>query len=221
MLEFDTYIPDDIADGAPLVVLLHGRGADKDDLAGLRPHLSAESILALPRAPFPGAPWGYGPGWAWYRYLGGSQPEAMSFRESLGAMDAFLDALPSRLPVRTGPIVLGGFSQGGTLSLAYALSRPGRIPFVLNFSGFLADHPDVRVTPESVRRTRFFWGHGTHDPAIPIALAHAGQTVLRDSGADLMAIDYPIGHWIDPVELGDAVDWIRKGIRDLSRGSES
>lgn len=212
MLDHDLHVPSDARDGAPLIVLLHGRGSDEDDLMGLAPHLPAGAIVAAPRAPFPGAPWGYGPGWAWYRFLGRNRPEPESFAESQRELGTFLDALPQELPVKPGPLVLGGFSQGGTMSLAYALGQPGRVPMVLNFSGFLADHPDVSATPESVAGTRIFWGHGTQDPNIPFALAEEGRATLRSAGAELEARDYGIGHWIDPRELQDANAWIQHGL---------
>ena len=98
------------------------------------------------------------------------------------------------------------------MSLGYALRNPGRVAGVLNFSGFLADHPEVEATAESVRGTRFFWGHGVHDPAIPFELALEGQAVLEAAGANLEARNYPIGHWIDPTELRDAVSWLERGL---------
>jgi phospholipase/carboxylesterase len=210
MLDFDWNIPDEARDGAPLIVLLHGRGSDKHDLMGLAPHLPRDAMVVAPRAPFPGAPWGYGPGWAWYQFIGRNRPEPESFSSSLRELHAFLGGLAERLPVRPGPLALGGFSQGGTLSLAYALAHPGRVPAVLNFSGFLADHPDVHATPESVAGTRIFWGHGTADPNIPFALAIEGREVLRDAGAAVEARDYRIGHWIDQQELRDAVAWLEQ-----------
>jgi phospholipase/carboxylesterase len=210
MLDFDQRIPDAVQDGAPLIVLLHGRGSDKDDLMGLAPHLPADAMVVAPRAPFPGAPWGYGPGWAWYRFLGRNRPEPESFSASLQRLDEFLAALPERLPAQPGLLVLGGFSQGGTLSLAYVLTHPGRVPAVLNFSGFLADHPDVRVTEDTLAGTRIFWGHGTEDPNIPFELAREGRKILADAGAELEARDYRIGHWIDPQELNDAHAWLRQ-----------
>lgn len=209
MLEHDILLPDDPRDGAPLLVLMHGRGADKGDLAGLRPHLPAGAILVLPQAPFPGAPWGYGPGWAWYRFLGRDRPEPESFQTSQRALAELLTVLPGLLPVRPGELVLGGFSQGGTMALGHALSRPGAVPRVVNLSGFLADHPSVRATPQTVRGTRIFWGHGVHDPAIPFELAEEGRAALRAAGAELEARDYPIGHWISPEELDALVEWLQ------------
>lgn len=212
MLHFELDVPEEATDGAPVIVLLHGRGSNERDLLGLRPHLPAEAILVAPRAPFEGAPWGYGPGWAWYRYLGGTTPEPDSFERSQQELEGFLRELPGKLPVRPGPVVLGGFSQGGTMSLAYGLRNSGSLPLVINFSGFLADHPSVKADAASVRGTRFFWGHGTRDPAIPFATAQAGWQALRGAGAELEAREYPIGHWIAPEELDDVVAWLRRGL---------
>jgi phospholipase/carboxylesterase len=217
MLEFESYIPEHAEDGTPVIVLLHGRGSNRADLMRLQPHLPAEAIVVAPEAPFPGTPWGYGPGSAWYRFLGRDRPEPESFEEGQRELDSFLQALPEHLPVQPGPLILGGFSQGGTMSLAYALRNPGRVALVLNFSGFLADHPSVAATPATVDGTRIFWGHGTADSSIPFELAREGRAELANAGADLEARDYPIGHWIDPVELEDAVEWIRRSLGEANR----
>ena len=211
MLHCDLHVSGTPAAGAPLFVLLHGRGATERDLLGLRPQLPDGALLALPRAPFPGASWGYGGGWAWYRYLGGSRVDEASFSDSQAALAELLEELPTRLPAAPGPLVLGGFSQGGTMALAHALLHPGAVPHVLNFSGFLAEHPAVRAEPATVRGTRIWWGHGVQDPAIPFARAVEGRAVLRAAGADLETRDYPIGHWIDDGELRDALAWLDAG----------
>lgn len=212
MLKHEQVVPEGAREGAPLLVLLHGRGTDRFDLLDLAPHLAPDAVVVTAEAPHPGAPWGYGPGWAWYRYLGGNVPDPESFEASQDALAAFLAELPGRLPVRTGPIVLGGFSQGGTMSLGYALRNPGAVPLVLCLSGFLPHHPTVRATPESVRGTRFFWGHGTMDPAIPFAMGEEGRAALRAAGAALETRDYPIGHGISPDEAGDVRAWIARSL---------
>jgi phospholipase/carboxylesterase len=209
---FEQVVPPSARDGAPLVVLLHGRGSDRFDLSGLAPHLAPDAVVVTPEAPFPGLPWGYGPGSAWYRFMGRNRPEPESFEASQRALGAFLAELPGRVPVRTGPLVLGGFSQGGTMSVAYALRNPGAAPLVLNFSGFLADHPSVAATAESVRGTRFWWGHGTLDPQIPFALGEEGRAALLAAGADLEARDYEIGHGIDGDEARDARAWLERAL---------
>lgn len=208
MLRYVEHVPEGAEDGALTIVLLHGRGSHEGDLMGLREGLPVGAVVVAPRAPFAGAPWGYGDGWAWYRYIGGATPEPGSFEASQRELGELLEALPRLLPVRPGRVVLGGFSQGGTMSIAHALRHPGRVPMVVNFSGFLADHPTVEATPRTVAGTRFFWGHGRQDPAIPFTLAGAGRKSLLSAGADLEARDYDIGHWISPDELADVSAWI-------------
>lgn len=202
--------PQHARDGTRVLILMHGRGADAGDLAPLRRRIPDSVSLVLPRAPFPAAPWGYGPGRAWYRYEGEDRPEEASFRASQDELDALLDDLPDRLGYAPGPVVVGGFSQGGTMSLGYALRRPGTVLGVMNFSGFLPSHADVEVTPETVDQTRFFWGHGTRDAAIPHALAVRGRDRLREAGADLEARDYRMGHGIAAEELEDAMTWLNR-----------
>jgi phospholipase/carboxylesterase len=218
ILRYEQSVPPSPREGAPLIVLLHGRGSDRHDLMGLRQALPDHAIVVTPEAPFPGAPWGYGPGWAWYRYLGADRPEPESFEESQQKLGEFLREYREQLPVRPGPLVLGGFSQGGTMSVAHALRHPGEVPLALNFSGFLPAHPSVEATPGTVAGTSFFWGHGTADPNIPHAMAEAGRSVLRAAGARLEARDYPIGHWIDPDELRDAAAWLDATLGEMGPG---
>jgi phospholipase/carboxylesterase len=203
-LDFDV-VPGSQVDGATVAVLLHGRGSDKNDLQGLRPLLPADWSLVTPRAPFPGEPWGYGPGYAWYRYEEEDRVVTDTLEESLALLDEFLGALPGTLGFRPGRIVVGGFSQGGTLSLAYAITRPGSVSAALNFSGFLAAWVELDETGAAPPPTPLYWGHGTGDPAIPIALAEKGRSRLRRAGARLLARDYRVGHWIASEEVADAV----------------
>lgn len=205
MLEYRIAQEDDAAE--TVVVLLHGRGADADDMLGLQRGLPSSWAVVAPRAPFPAAAWGYGPGRAWYRYLGEDRPEPEGFATSLAQLDEFLTQLPGALGYSPSRLVIGGFSQGGTVSLGYALSRAGAPP-VLNFSGFLADHPEVDASRAREQGTRVFWGHGTQDGNIPFAMAVAGRHALLEGGATLQASDYAIGHWIDAAELRDAVAWV-------------
>lgn len=204
-------MPDGAAAGTPVAVLLHGRGADRRDLLPLAPHLPEGTALVTPEAPHPGAPWGYGPGWAWYRYVAEDRVVPETLAESLGALDGFLDALPEILGFEPGPVTLGGFSQGGTTSLAWALSRQGRLKGmegVAVLSGFLVDDPTVPVAAEQARDLRVFWGHGTSDRNIPLALAEKGRERLRETGAELTTSDHPGGHGIAPGEAEELARWM-------------
>lgn len=206
MLAFDHHTPPDASDGATVLVLLHGRGSHRGDLQALRPRLPSDAVLVTPQAPHPGHPWGYGPGWAWYRYLEEDRVDERSLKDSLTVLAGFLAALPDALGIQPGRIILGGFSQGGTTSLAYGLRSPDRVDAVVNFSGFLADSPLVPLDASRVGDLRIFWGHGLRDPSIPHVLAERGRGRLREAGIGLEARDYPIGHWIAPDEVRDALE---------------
>src|SRR5688572_6544628 len=141
MLKYEARIPQNVRDDATLIMLLHGRGANRHDLFSLAEHMPADAIVVAPEAPFPAAPWGYGPGSAWYQFLGRNRPEPDSFGTSLNALDGFLREYAQQQ--KFGKVIVGGFSQGGTLALAYGLTHPKDVSGILNFSGFLADYPNV------------------------------------------------------------------------------
>lgn len=207
MLQFEARVPDNAREDAPLVMLLHGRGSNRHDLFSLAEHMPADAIVVAPEAPFPAAPWGYGPGSAWYQFLGRNRPEPESFSTSLDAIETFLGEY--RQQQKYGKVFMAGFSQGGTVSMAYGLTRPA-LAAVLNFSGFLADHPEVApvLTEPRAPALPIFWAHGKQDPAIPFALAVEGRAQLRQAGYSVAAHDYDIGHWIDGPELADALAFL-------------
>jgi phospholipase/carboxylesterase len=197
-LEYEIRRPRVEAEREQLIVLMHGRGATRFDLLPLADRFPDSATLLFPEAPFDAAPWGYGAGSAWYRFMGRNRPEPESFARSLDVLAELLNEFNSE------EVVVGGFSQGGTMAIAHALERPHTR--AINFSGFLADHP--RVDLANAKGKSIFWGHGKQDYNIPFELAIEGRALLRDAGANVSEHDYAIGHWIDAQELNDAVAWL-------------
>jgi len=212
MLDFLVKKPSEPADGGPVLVLLHGRGSDMADLQGLAQILPPGGTLVTPQAPHPGGPWGYGPGWAWYRYLGQDHADKESLEKSRRAIEVFLESLPASLGFKPGPLVLGGFSQGGTTSLAYAITHPGSVAGVVVLSGFLANQESLATELDAIGETPLFWAHGTHDPAVPFSLAVEGRERIREAGGKLEVRDYRMGHWVSPEEMSDLRDWLEESI---------
>lgn len=208
MLEFDHLYPENVSEGDPLIVALHGRGSDKGDLIGLAQHLPPNAMLVAPRAPFPGAQWGYGNGWAWYQFLGGTTPSPDSFEAGQAALADFMTGLPQMLPVKPGKTVIGGFSQGGSTSLAYAALNPGKVSGVFVLSGLVVSHPSMQAGMVNLKGVPVFWGHGTHDSMIPYATAQTGEAAVRAAGADLSEHAYAMAHAISPEELNDLRAWL-------------
>ncbi|RME81880.1 MAG: hypothetical protein D6775_12485 [Caldilineae bacterium] len=205
MLTYQTRLPRHPRDGQPLLIMLHGRGASEADMLALARYFQ-DVLFVAPRAPFAAADLGYNGGYAWYRYLGAGAPDPEHFEHSQQALHAFIHHIKGELPVRPGNLVLGGFSQGGTMSMGYALRHPGAVKTVLNLSGFLPEHPSVRVTPDTVAATCFYWPHGLNDQAVPFALAEKGRARLLAANACLIAPDYAIEHDIVPEEIDDILE---------------
>jgi phospholipase/carboxylesterase len=204
-LDYDLSVPAGAGDGATVAVLLHGRGSHKGDLQALAPVLPDHWVIITPQAPFAGMEWGYGPGWAWYRYIAENRLVEETLEESLGLLEGFLGALPETLGFTPGRIVLGGFSQGGTMSIAYTMSHPGEVAAALNFSGFVAANVELPTGDAAASATPIFWAHGTRDAAIPFGMAVSGREALSAAGVPFVAVDHPIGHWIVPEAIHEAV----------------
>ena len=47
MLKYEQVVPANVQDGAPLVVLLHGRGSDRFDLLQLAPMLAPDAVVTV------------------------------------------------------------------------------------------------------------------------------------------------------------------------------
>lgn len=188
------------------------------DLLGLAPVLPGRGTLVTPQAPNPGFQWGYGGGWAWYRYLGEGKANPADFHRSLDKLEGFLQKLPEHVGFDPGPVVLGGFSQGGTMSLGYAITRPGSVDGVAVMSGFLAGDDVLEKDLGALASTPIFWGHGTQDPMVPHILAEEGRRRLQEAGLGFEARDYPIGHWVVPEEIQDLKAWLGSAVPGWATG---
>ncbi len=207
-LEYDLSLPKGTRVADTVAVLLHGRGSHKGDLQGLAPLLPSNWALVTPQAPFVGAPWGYGPGWAWYRHAGENRLIEDTLTSSMASLDDFLRALPELLEFTPKSLILGGFSQGGTTSLSYAMTRPGVVDAVWNFSGFVHAGLTLPSGERAKTATPIFWGHGRQDTVIPHSIAVSGQKALTEAGVSFTDAVYDIGHWIVDDEVKRALEFV-------------
>ncbi len=85
-------------------------------------------------------------------------------------------------------IYLAGFSQGAMLTLAIALTEPGKIAGAAVSSGRLAAVVrDNHAPPEPLRGFPILVTHGIEDQPIPIRPAHDIRKALKPMG---VAVDY-------------------------------
>jgi phospholipase/carboxylesterase len=181
-----------------LVVLLHGVGADGNDLIGLAPVLARflpHAAFVAPNGPAPCdmAPFGY----QWFS-LQDRRSEALlrGVQAAAPLLDAFLDEELERYGLSARQLALVGFSQGTMMSLYVAPRRPAPVAAVLGFSGALLGADALKV--EAVSRPPVFLVHGDADEIVPVG-------ALSAAVAGLQAADIPVRFEVRP-GLPHAID---------------
>jgi phospholipase/carboxylesterase len=187
--------PADRRDSAePLLLLMHGYGADEADLVGLAPHLPRGLATVSVRAPLAA-----GPGFAWVPIDEPGRPDPQATQD---AADAVLAWLGSHVP-ESRPVGLLGFSQGGLMVTHLLRSAPRRFWAGAVLSGFVVDAPHPGDDEVAEVRPPVFFGYGDRDQIItPDAFARAHDWL--SARTDLTEVVYPgLPHGISPKELQD------------------
>jgi thioredoxin 1 len=191
-----------------LLLLVHGYGADEQDLGGLLPYLDPDGEFAavLPRAPLsaPGAP-----GYMWYD-MGGAADLTAQFTTALDELDRLVDEQCLLLGLERSEAVFAGFSQGGGLALALSLfSAPDGHPRVRP-AGVLAMSPAAMTGPidDGARDVPVLVQHGTNDPLIPVQRSRDLARHLRELGVATVYREYPMEHQVAIEGLRDARAWL-------------
>jgi phospholipase/carboxylesterase len=192
----------------PTLILLHGRGADEEDLLGLSSSLDERFLILSARAPYP---FPFGGGFTWYNMDDVGTPEPAMFKSSYGKLTAFIDDALAQYPVNKRQLYLLGFSMGTVMSYVMALTKPIFRGVVAN-SGYIPERTDLVFRWELLGATEFFVTHGTMDPVIPVALGRRARELLGAQRIRCEYKEYPMGHQISDESLTDAADWLRKRI---------
>jgi phospholipase/carboxylesterase len=195
------------AGGAPrqLVVLLHGYGADGNDLLGLAPYwarLLPQAEFLAPHAPFPCelAPYGR----QWFGFEGRNAAMILGETQTAAAiLNGFIDEQLARRGLDESALALVGFSQGTMMSLHVAPRRERPVAAVVGFSGRLIA-PEM-LAAEIKSRPRILLVHGDADPVVPFANLREAVNALELHGIEVTAERRPrLAHAIDEegLELG-------------------
>jgi phospholipase/carboxylesterase len=187
---------------AALVVLLHGRGSNEQEILSLVPHLPAGPAYAAVRAPI-----AEGGGFAWFANRGIGRPVTESLAESMAWFRRWLDqAAPEGRPV-----ILVGFSGGAAFAGGLLLADPSRFAAAAILYGTLPFDAGVPVDAARLAGLPVFVAQGDQDTVIPRELLdRTWQYLLTDSGAPAYARRDPGGHGISAQTLGELGGWIHE-----------
>jgi phospholipase/carboxylesterase len=196
--------------GGTAVVLLHGWGADGDDLIPLARELSAARVrFIVPAAPLP-HPHGGRMWWALdldrRRKLvaeGKERELAQEVPPGLPPARAKVQALLKQVRARYRPqvLVVAGFSQGGMLATDVALAGDPPVDRLASLSGtFLAEPVWRERLKQLKRKPAALLSHGREDALLPFAASDRLRQVLADAGLDVTWVPFDGGHTI-PAEV--------------------
>lgn len=164
-----------------LVILLHGLGADGNDLFGLAPTLGQilpDAAFVSPHAPYPCdmAPMGR----QWFSLSSRADADVLAgVRATAPILDAFIDAELARHGLSDDRLALLGFSQGTMMALHVAMRRAKPCAAVIGYSGALTA-PET-LAAEIKSRPPVLLVHGEADEVILFtAMASSAEALLAN-----------------------------------------
>jgi phospholipase/carboxylesterase len=204
------------------LIVIHGLGADGNDLAPLAEELDLRAAGAvrfvLPHAPkravtINGGYWMR----AWYDIFDDAparREDETGLRESQQIITALIDRERER-GIEPGRIVLMGFSQGCAMTLQTGLRYGEKLAGLAGLSGYLPLAPTLeRERHPANQSTPIFLAHGRGDPLIPIARAETTAAELARLGYAVEWHEYNMPHSLCAEEIEDLNGWLIERLKE-------
>jgi len=121
-----------------------------------------------------------------------SEPEnPKDMNASVASVHKMLDDL-AQSETSADNIILGGFSQGGAVSLLAGLSYPKKLGGIISISGWCVNRADVKSwISEAGRTTPVLMCCGTGDPVVDIGITKTSAELLQDALGPTIQVMYP------------------------------
>jgi len=215
------YLPDEALAGAPfaaekhrlqrLIVLLHGWGADARDLAPLAPALAGGNSSCAVFVPDAPEPCSANPaGRQWFELASPDLGTAVIAEACLAAapiLHQLLDDLQARFSLSAAQIVLGGFSQGGMISLSGGLGYGPALGGLFCLSGGWLTPEQTVCQPSALP---VFLAHGGTDPVVDVNLMKQTSAALAARGLCARTLLRPaLAHSIDDEMLKGLAEFLQ------------
>ncbi len=193
----------------PLVVMLHGYGSNMDDLAGLCPVVHSTGYrYVCPNAPI-SMQLGYGvTGHAWFSLDEGDARAVEEARTSENRIATLVEEVTAQYEVEPERVVLGGFSQGGMLTLQVGLTRPEVFRGLAVLSGKFPQPEELIPRLQAQREQSIFVSHGTADHMIAVEEGRQAVGLLKQAGYRPEYHEYEMGHQITADVVADLSNWL-------------
>lgn len=193
-----------------IVILLHGYGADGENLISLAVELSKafpDTHFFSPNGilPFENAPFGY----QWFGLNDRSEQSMLKgLNNAAPYINQFIDYQLQKFNLSDENLALIGFSQGAMLALHTALRRTKKIGAVISFAGMLVAPQLLQTELESKPPVSLI--HGALDDVIPLPAMQMALAALEYAHIPVETIIEPmLGHSIGTVGL----EFARKALK--------
>ncbi len=201
-----------------VVIWLHGLGADGKDFLGLIDNLPLAQKIDI-RFIFPNAPVipvTVNAGMrmrAWYDVHAldfNSRQDLDGVKNSAQMINVIIKHEMER-NLSAKQIILGGFSQGGAISLYLGARLPFALGGIVALSTYLIDPEQFAVErADNSLDTPIFMAHGIFDAVVPLYLAQAGLQILKQEKYQVDWHTYPLPHSVDYNEIQHINDFLEK-----------
>jgi phospholipase/carboxylesterase len=198
-----------VAERPPLLLLVHGIGADEEDLLSLAPSFDPRFLVISARAPHEAEPMGY----RWYAIDWTAKPPRGDPAEMAASRDLlarFVEEATATYAADPARVFLFGFSQGAIMSLALLLARPDLVRGAVAHSGRLARLPGPEPTPAALARAEVLLLHGAQDDVVPAEMSRKAYEVLAPllPGRVARRTFDALPHEISEESLAEATRWL-------------
>ncbi|CAC9890035.1 unnamed protein product [Aureobasidium pullulans] len=204
------------------VIVMHGLG-DRSFLADMWKGKFDETAFIFPNAPEIPISVNMGmkmPGW--YDIMSFDDIQQNEDEAGITRSQAYIHSLIAKEIEKGIPserIILGGFSQGGAMSLMSGVTAPTRLGGIFGLSCYLLLRGKLREMIPSEnpnKQTPIFMGHGDADPVVRYEWGQATSKVLQEWGWNVDFKTYKgLPHSAAPQEINDLERYIKERVPDL------
>jgi phospholipase/carboxylesterase len=182
------------------LLLLHGTGADENDLVPLGRAVAPGASLLSPRGQVleNGMP-------RFFRRLAMGVFDVDDLKRRTGDLARFVRASADHYGFDLAQTVVVGYSNGANIGASLLLSAPGLVRGAALLHAMVPFEPEV--APDLAGTSVLITG-GRSDPMIPLDQTEALAAILRSAGADVELELAPGGHELTNREVGKVRDWI-------------
>ena len=187
-----------VTEAKKALILLHGRGADSNDILSFASYLDVKDYLLV-------APEATGNAWYPFSFMMPPAQNEPWLSSALSLVGEVVEDL-AKAGFSSRNVYFAGFSQGACLTLEFVARNAKRYGGIAAFTGgLIGDKIYSENYQGDFEKTSVFIGTSNPDPHVPVERVHATTSVLRKMNAVVTEKVYNnMGHTINEDEINQA-----------------